>query len=165
MHAHGINNSLPLLCLALSRRRVPAESKHYVLYLNLVCPWSIEQTSSAPGKGLEDIIELVKVGNDLGPQGWEFTGLDGTAEKDPLYGFMYLSELYFKANPDYKGRYTVPFIWTKKKETTVNNESSESSACLYTEIGHMLPAVRREKRRKVVVDSTTLTSYAPKSTP
>lgn len=65
------------------------------------------------------------MGNDLGPQGWEFTGLDGTAEKDPLYGFMYLSELYFKANPDYKGSYTVPFIWTKKKEITVNNESSE----------------------------------------
>jgi len=44
---------------------------------------------------------------------------------DTLYGVKYLRELYYKAQSDYEGRFTVPVLWDKKKETIVNNESSE----------------------------------------
>lgn len=47
------------------------------------------------------------------------------ATPDRLYGSRYLSEIYFKADPEYKGKYTVPVIWDKKTETIVNNESAE----------------------------------------
>lgn len=52
---------------------------------------------------------------------------DGIAQviKDPLYDSKFIRELYFKANPDYAGRFTVPILWDKKLHTIVNNESSE----------------------------------------
>lgn len=48
---------------------------------------------------------------------------DGTIEHN--YHFNHLSDLYFKANPDYKARFTVPVLWDLETQTIVNNESSE----------------------------------------
>ena len=45
--------------------------------------------------------------------GWCFSGKPGF-EKDPLYGFKYLKQLYEKAEPGYEGRYLVPTLWDKK---------------------------------------------------
>jgi len=79
-------------------------------------------------KGLDDIIGVTVVSPHLGSDGWPFATADEfpEAEKDPLHPeFKYVKELYFRANPEYKGRYTVPVLWDKKTETIVNNESSE----------------------------------------
>jgi glutathionyl-hydroquinone reductase len=65
-------------------------------------------------KGLEDIIQLVEVDGMEEGKGWVFTGQTGP-DRDPLYGFKYLRELYMKANPQYQGRITVPVLWDKKK--------------------------------------------------
>ncbi|CAD6636666.1 XXYS1_4_G0042970.mRNA.1.CDS.1 [Saccharomyces cerevisiae] len=49
--------------------------------------------------------------------------LDGTNE--PHYGFKRLSDLYYKSDPQYSARFTVPVLWDLETQTIVNNESSE----------------------------------------
>lgn len=74
----------------------------------------------------------------MGKNGWTFSGEGYEGQGQPkggmpnytpadksLYNVEKLSQLYFKAQPDYDARYTVPIIWDKKTETIVNNESSE----------------------------------------
>ncbi|CEP60547.1 S-glutathionyl-(chloro)hydroquinone reductase LALA0_S01e13432g [Lachancea lanzarotensis] len=50
-------------------------------------------------------------------------GVDGTIDHN--YHYKRISELYYKANPDYSARFTVPVLWDLETQTIVNNESSE----------------------------------------
>lgn len=63
---------------------------------------------------------------------------------DPLFGAKYLHELYFKADPEYKGRYTVPVLWDTATNTIVNNESAELLRDLQTGFDPILPQDRAE---------------------
>ncbi|KAL9597821.1 MAG: hypothetical protein Q9219_004898 [cf. Caloplaca sp. 3 TL-2023] len=67
-------------------------------------------------------------GGDQQFSSWIFPDSDEEypgATPDQLFGSKYLSEIYFKADPDYKGKYSVPVLWDKKEGTIVNNESAE----------------------------------------
>lgn len=119
-----------------------------MLYINYACPWAHRANLVLKLKGLDTIIQKVVMDPELGPNGWFFSGERGSAEKDPIYGFKYLKDLYFKADPQYEGRYTVPTLWDKKKETVVSNESSEIIRMLYSEFDEFLPEASREINRR-----------------
>ena len=77
-------------------------------------------------KGLQDIIGKTVVHYHLTEKGWKFPETDDEcpgAQPDPLYHAKFLREIYFRAQPDYEGRFTVPVLWDKKTESIVNNES------------------------------------------
>ena len=71
-------------------------------------------------------------------QGWRFAKADENmpgenTTPDPLHpNNTHLRDLYISVNPEYSGRFTVPTLWDKKKQTIVSNESSEIIRMMYT---------------------------------
>ena len=97
-----------------------AEPGRYHIYAAHACPWAHRTVIFRKLKGLEDAISLSYVEPEMLEGGWSFGGAG-----DPLYGARHVHEIYQRADPAYTGRCSVPVLWDKKRETIVNNESSE----------------------------------------
>ncbi len=75
-------------------------------------------------KGLQAHIGMSVVHWRLAGQGWSFQDEQGVVP-DSVLGKSLVSEIYTAADANYRGRFTVPLLWDRKRETIVNNESSE----------------------------------------
>ncbi|KAI2822260.1 hypothetical protein CBS115989_2274 [Aspergillus niger] len=111
----------------------PAEPDRYHLYIGHFCPFAHRVNIVRHLKGLTDLIKVSVVraypkGDLKGWPGWKFPASDDEypgATVDHLYGEDYLHKVYFRADPEYKGRYSVPLLWDTKTGTAVCNESLE----------------------------------------
>ena len=109
--------------------RFPAVAGRYVLYVNYVCPWAHRAILVRALKQLENVIELVEVDARDAVHGWYFSGRTGP-DRDPMYGFKFLKELYLKVDANYKGRVTIPMLWDKQhgksKQRIISSEGGIS---------------------------------------
>ncbi|KAK3065704.1 hypothetical protein LTS18_002498, partial [Coniosporium uncinatum] len=131
----------------------PPEKDRYHLYIGLFCPFAHRANLVRHLKGLDEFIDISIVkpypkddGTKPGWPGWRFPKTDDeypNATVDKLFGSEYLHDVYFKADPEYKGRYSVPLLWDKKTNTIVSNESAELLRWLPDAFGDMVPEDKR----------------------
>lgn len=108
-----------------------AEKDRYHLYVSYACPWAHRTLIFRALKGLEDMISISVVSPLMLEHGWTFEEWDHVIP-DSINDAKYLYEVYTAADPKYSGRVTVPILWDKKRQTIVNNESSEIIRMLNT---------------------------------
>lgn len=101
-----------------------AEKNRYHLYVSHACPWAHRTLIYRALKGLTDTISVSVVHPLMPAESWVFGEYPG-ATKDHINNAHYLHENYLLADPDFSGLVTVPVLWDKKRQTIVNNESSE----------------------------------------
>ncbi len=118
----------------------PAERGRYHLYVSFACPFAHRTIVTRALKGLEDCISMDVMGILKEEKGWKFNPEDPGATPDTVNGFEYIREVYFLAQKDYEGRFTVPVLWDKKTKTIVNNESSEILRMLSSEFNEFSPS-------------------------
>jgi putative glutathione S-transferase len=106
----------------------PTPSSHakvLISYTGLFCPFAHRVNLVRHLKRLTDIISVSVVRpypKDGG--GWRFPASNDeypNATVDHLFGSNFLSEVYFKDDAEYKGKYSVPLLWDKKTGRIVNN--------------------------------------------
>ncbi|KAH6604451.1 glutathione s-transferase [Trichoderma cornu-damae] len=127
--------------------RFPPEAGRYHLYVGLFCPFAHRALLVRHLKGLESLIDVSVVmpypkGDDRGWPGWRFPATNDEyagATVDGLYASKYMHDVYFKADSEYKGRYSVPVLWDSREGTIVNNESAELLRWLPTAFDDVLP--------------------------
>lgn len=88
-------------------------------------------------------LSIVSIHRD-GSNGWSYDGTSGSDTVDPIEGVKNFKELYEKADPDYKGGYSVPLLWDRKKKTIVNNDSVGIIRLLFTAFDAFLAPELRE---------------------
>ncbi|KAI4101349.1 MAG: hypothetical protein L6R37_004992 [Teloschistes peruensis] len=128
----------------------PASPSRYHLYIGAFCPYAHRADLARSLKGLQPFlpVSIVKPYTE-GPGGWQFPATDSEhpgSTPDHLYHSEFLSELYFRSDPDYKGKYTVPMLWDKETEQVVNNESQDIMRMLFSAFNDLLPADKTKQR-------------------
>jgi len=108
-----------------------AESGRYHLYVSYACPWAHRTLIFRSLKGLENVISVSVVHPLMPAESWMFGDYPGATE-DHINKTNYLVENYLKADPNFDGLVTVPMLWDRKRQTIVNNESSEIIRMLNT---------------------------------
>lgn len=103
------------------------EANRYHLYISYACPWAHRTLIVRQLKGLDKVIGLSIVDYLMEERGWKFSTAEETPGciPDTLHNSSHIRDLYFLADPNYEGRFTVPVLWDKKLNTIVNNESAE----------------------------------------
>lgn len=94
----------------------------YRLFWAKGCHWSNRASIVRELLGLEEAIGINLVGHskENSAYGWEFVYNED--RKDPVLKAQFLSEFYYNADPDYKGRCTVPALVDITTKKVVNND-------------------------------------------
>ncbi len=103
--------------------QLPVEAGRYRLLWAPVCPWANRSVIVRSLLGLEDVISLGTADPkrpNVDRSDWAFTLDEG--DVDPVLGIHYISEVYLNAEPDYKGRFTVPALVDVTTKKVVNND-------------------------------------------
>jgi glutathionyl-hydroquinone reductase len=101
-------------------------SGRYHLYVSLACPWASRTVIVRKLLALENVIGMTVVDPIRDERGWAFRDGPGH-DKDPVNGFIFLSEAYYASDPKFQGRVTVPVLWDIQAKRIVNN--SEDHIC------------------------------------
>lgn len=112
----------------------PPDTDRYHLYVSLACPWAHRVLITRQLKGLENLITVNVVDWFMDEQGWKFNAEVPGCTPDTVNDAARLREIYFKINPEYDGRFTVPLLFDKKQGKIVSNESAEIIRFLFTEL-------------------------------
>lgn len=102
---------------------LPVEPGKYRLLWSPACPWAHRSVIVRSLLGLNEAIGLGTadpIRPDIERSDWAFT-LDENAE-EPVLKVKYISEVYFNADPDYSGRFTVPVVVDVSTKKAVNND-------------------------------------------
>lgn len=86
------------------------------LYVSYACPWAHRTLVIRSLKKLDKVIPFSVTNPFMGDRGWTFAS---------GHDLEYLADVYRGADAHYTGKVTVPVLWDNRKETIVNNESSE----------------------------------------
>ncbi|KAL9583159.1 MAG: hypothetical protein Q9212_002864, partial [Teloschistes hypoglaucus] len=130
----------------------PASPSRYHLYIGSFCPYAHRADLARSLKDLQSFlpVSIVKPYTN-GPGGWRFPATDSEhpgSTPDHLYHSEFLSQLYFKSDPGYKGKYTVPMLWDKETKQVVNNESQEIMRMLSSAFNDLLPPDNNTKHQR-----------------
>jgi putative glutathione S-transferase len=110
----------------------PVQPGRYHLIVSLACPWAHRSIIVRRLLGLDDdAISMTVVDPIRDESGWRF-GLS-PGGRDPVTGAEYLSELYLKTDPGFRGRWTVPALWDRQSERIVSNDYPQLTLDLETE--------------------------------
>ncbi|KAL6720542.1 hypothetical protein ACLMJK_002466 [Lecanora helva] len=121
----------------------PAAPNRYHLYVGLFCPFAHRVIITRQIKGLQEFLPMSIVKpypKDNG--GWRFPVDDEKypgSTIDHLLHSEFLSEVYFRSDTDYKGKYSVPVLWDKETQQIVNNESEDIMRMLNHAFDDFLP--------------------------
>jgi putative glutathione S-transferase len=102
---------------------LPVEAGRYRLIWSAACPWATRQLIVRGLLGLEEAFSVGTVDPIRPPKeysDWALTLDSGGV--DPVLKVKYVSDIYLKTDPDYRGRFTVPAVVDIPSGTVVNND-------------------------------------------
>ncbi len=127
-----------------------AEPGRYHLFVSASCPWAHRTVILRKLKRLEAVVSM-SIADRPKAEGWAYS--QTIDDFQPCVdGVFRLYQVYAAADARYTGKVTVPTLWDRRRQTIVNNESSEiirmlnSAFSAYTDVQYdFYPAAMRDE--------------------